>query len=351
MTSVHSVAARATPPTYLFDTGHYLLDYPLGIEIRGKWNMASDKATKTLYYLRARRDGEPFDLQAIMARARRRKSNCGATEVELGGGDVVRIQHYSVAGGRMRLHLSRYVPGIQASTLQPKATSAEDDEGAQAPPRGKEFKEGDCFLLIKDHHVLFCGHGISKQKTTLYLLQLFRAANLYDETSGFDLVPASNIDKLKLIQDHGVKSVQLAVSAFELSLPEARRKNWISKSLGKLGDEFSALINKDQSIAEQKALEDLIVNVEVRLDGNTHAVQGSQDFIENLAESVLEDDDSPINEFLIVTQDGEQITSGAIRLQTRISVETKDNSVSHNSVWAELGTYFDQIAQGNLLEK
>lgn len=313
--------------------------------------MPSDKTTKTLYYLRARRDGNPFDLQAIVARARRRKSNCGATEVELGGGDVVRIQHYSVASGRIRLHLSRYVPGVQASTLLPKATSAEDDEGAQAPPRGKEFKEGDCFLLIKDHHVLYCGHGISKQKATLYLMQLFRAANLHDDASGFDLVPASNLDKLKLIQDHGVKSIQLAVSAFDLSLPEARRNNWISKSFGKLGDELSALISKDQALTDQRALEDLIVNVEVRLDGNTRAVQGSQDFIEDLAESVLEDDDSPISEFVITTQDGEQITSGAIRLQTRVGVEAKDNSVSHQSVWTELGTYFDQIAQGNLLEQ
>ena len=313
--------------------------------------MASDKTTKTFYYLRARRDGNPFDLQAIVARTRRWKSNCGATEVELGGGDVVRIQHYSVTGGRIRLHLSRYVPGVQASTLQPKATSAEDDEGAQAPPRGKEFKEGDCFLLIKDHHVLYCRHGISKSKASLYFSQLFRAADLHDEASGFDLIPASNLDKLKLIQDHGVKSIRLAVSAFDLSLPEARRKNWISKSFGKLGDELSALVSKDQALAQQKALEDLIVNVEVRLDGNTRAVQGSQDFMEDLAESVLDDDESPISEFLIITQDGEQITSGAIRLQTRIGVEKKDNSVSHHSVWAELETYYEQLSQGNLLEQ
>lgn len=313
--------------------------------------MASDRTTKTLYYLRARRDGVPFDLQAIVTKARARKRNCGATEVELGGGDVVRIQHYSAAGGRIRLHLSRYVPGVSASTLQPKSTSAEDDEGTQAPPRGKEFKEGDCFLLIKDHHVLYCGHGISKQKAALYLSQLFRVANLYEESSGFDLAPASNLDKLKLIQEHGVRSIQLQVGAFDLSLPKARRKNWMSKSFGELGDEWSALIGKDQSIAEQKALEDLIVNVEVRLDGNTRAVQGSQDFIEDLAETVLEDENAPISDFLIITQSNEHITPGSIRLQTKATVETKDNSVNHNSVWAELGIYFDEIAEGKLLEQ
>lgn len=313
--------------------------------------MASNITTKTLYYLRARRDGEPFDLQSIVARARRKKSSCGATEITLGAGDVVRIQHYSGAGGRVRLHLSRYIPGVQASTLQPKATTAEDDEGAQAPPTGKEFKDGDCFLLIKDHHVFYCGHGISKSKASLYLTQLFREADLHDESSDFELVPASDLDKLQLIQDHGVRSIQLAVSAYKLSVPKAHRSGWVRKSLGTLGDELGALISKDQSLSKQKALEDLLVNVEVKLEGNTRAIQTSQDFIEELAETVLDDNDSPVSEFTIVTQKNERITSGEIRLQTSVKVETKDNSVSHNSAWGEMGTYFDEIAQGNLLEQ
>jgi len=314
--------------------------------------MPGDVTTKTLYYLRARRDGAPFDLQSIISRARRKRNNCAATEITLGGADVVRIQHYSGAGGRVRLHLSRYVPGVQASTLQPKATTAEDDEGAEPPPKGKEFKDGDCFLLIKDHHVLYCGHGISKSKACLYLSQLFREAELHDESSGFELVPASNLDKLQLIQDHGVKSIQLAVGAFDLSLPKARRTSWVAKSFGTLGDELAALISKDQSLTKQKALEDLIVNVEVRLDGNTRAIQSSQDFIEGLAETVLNDvNEMPVSEFTIVTQKNERITSGEIRLQTGVKVETKDNSVSHTSVWGEMGTYFDEITQGNLLEQ
>ena len=314
--------------------------------------MTADQTTKTIYYLRARRDDQPFDLQSIAKRARRKRTTCAATEMELGGGDVVRIQHFSTANGRTLLHLTRYVPGVQASTLQPKATTAEDDEGAQPPPRGKEFKDGDCFLFLKDHHVLYCGHGISKSKATLYLSQLFREAELHDESSGFDLVPASDLDKLQLIQDHGVKSIQLAVGAFDLSLPKARRTSWIAKSLGTLGDELGALVSKDQSLTKQKALEDLIVNVEVKLDGNTRAIQNSRDFIEDLAETVLDHDtETPVSEFTIVTQKNERITSGEVRLQTGVKVETKDISVSHTSVWGAMVTYFDQIAQGNLLEQ
>lgn len=313
--------------------------------------MLRDSIPKTVYYLRARRGANLFDLQAVVEKARKKKKTCDTTEVTLGDGDVVRIQHYSKSGGRARLHLSRYIPGVQASTLQPKATTVQDDEGTQPPPKGKEFKDGDCFLIIKEHHVIFCGHGITKSKATLYLSQLFRAAELHDEASGYDLVPISNLDKLKLIQDHGVKSIELGAGAFDLSLPKQQRTNWITKTFGKLGDELEALVGTDQSLTEQKALEDLIVSVQVRLDGNTRAIESSKEFIEDLAETVLDNDDSLVSKFIITTQDGERITASDIRLQTRIKVTTKDNSVSHNNAWEGMEAYFHQIAQGNLLEQ
>lgn len=101
----------------------------------------------------------------------------------------------------------------------------------------------------------------------------------------------------------------------------------------------------------QKALEDLIVSVQVKLDGNTRAIEGSKEFIESLAETVLDDEDSPVSKFTITTQDGERITADDVRLQTRIDVATNGNSVSHNSAWEGMEAYFDQITQGNLLEQ
>ena len=310
-----------------------------------------EQLSKSIYYLRARRGGAPFDLQAIIAKARNKKKTVGASEIELGGGDVVRIQHYKPSAGQVLLHLARYVPGVAAATLQPKAAAAEDDEGSQSAPKGKEFKEGDCFLLVKGAHVLYCGHGISMAKASLYLLQLFREAGYYDDASGFDLTPATNLDKLKLVQEHGVRAVQLQTNAFDMSLPKAKRTTFAAKTLGRIGDELKALVKKDQPAVEQKALEDLLVNIEVRLDGNTRAVQGSQDFIEDLAELILDDHEAPVSEFVIVTQNNEKITSGSIRLQTSVKVDRKENSVSHVSVWAELNSYLDVIAAGNLLEQ
>lgn len=313
--------------------------------------MADNQLTKTVYYLRARRDDKLFNLQNVIARARKIKSTVGESEIVLGAGDVLRIQHYKDNGGYVYLHLARYTPGIVASTLLPKAKSAEDNEGTQSAPAGKEFKDGDCFIVVKKHNVLYCGHGISLPKATLYLSQLFHESSLDKISSGFSLLPASNINKLNLMQEHGVRSVELSVGAFKMSLPKKQRDNWVAKAFGTVGDEFSALLKKDESPKEQKALEDLLVNLEIRLDGNTRAAPSSKEFIENLAETVLDDTESPISEFVIRTQSDERITSNEIRLQTRIKADKKDNSVSHISVWSALNKYFMQLANDNLLEQ
>jgi len=98
-------------------------------------------------------------------------------------------------------------------------------------------------------------------------------------------------------------------------------------------------------------LEDLIVNVEIKLDGNTQAVQGAQDLIEQLAETVFDGDELPIGSFSVVTRKNERITADQIRLQTAAKVARHNNSVSHNSVWDAMGHYFDELSQGDLLER
>jgi len=310
------------------------------------------RTVKTIHYLRARRENRPFDLQSLVKRARKMKPNCVDNEIELGGGDVVRIQHYRVASGGVRLHLTRYVPGEQAATLRPKVAAPEDDEGAQPPPENREFKDGDGFLLIQGHHVLYCAHGILPGKAALYLTQLFRATDLYGQADGFELVPASQLDKLRLIQDHGVKSIQLSASAFDASIPPARqRTGWVSKTFAMLRGELAGLNEQEELPGEQRTLEDLVVNLEIKLDGNMQAVQGAQDLIETLAESILDEDDLPVSGFSIVTQKNERITADQIRLQTSVRVTKQANSVSHNSVWEAMETYFEHLTQGNLLER
>lgn len=312
--------------------------------------MRSATTSKTVYYLRARQNGKPFDLEAKLKAARRKRRTVAKTEIELGMGDVLRIQHYQEKSGGLRMHIARYEPGVRASILQPKANAPQDDEGYQAPPSGKEFKDGDAFVIIKDSHVLFCQHRLSKEKTSLYLSMLLRDTKILRKNENFDLTPASNLDKLKLIQTHGVKQIHLSANAFMLSLPKKKHYGWLQRAASGVVREFRALIEKDDTPDQQSALEDLLVNVAIRLDGNTRALASSQDLIEQLGEQLLADDENTVGQYIIETQDGQRITAEAIRIQEKVHLDRSENTVNHLSAWQAMDEMIIQLDVDGLLE-
>ena len=313
--------------------------------------MPKNTTRKNLYYVRALNERKPVDVEALVSNARGKFPTVETSEVKLGSQDIIRIQHFTKTTSGTFVHFVRYVPGERAPTLSPKAKSAEDHGGAESPPEGKEFKDGDSFALINRHDVIFCAHGISIQKTTLYLSLLFEKAGTSRDKRKFELKPASKLDKLKLIQDHGVRAIQLSSSAYKVALPEKQRKNWFSKTFGSITDEISALVERDETVEEQKALQDLVIDVEIRLDGNTRARVESKDFIEEVAETVLDDLDATQDDFTIVTRNGEKISSSSIRMQTSINVTKEDRSVSHSEVWRGLEDYMGELRRTNLVEQ
>jgi hypothetical protein len=72
-----------------------------------------------------------------------------------------------------------------------------------------------------------------------------------------------------------------------------------------------------------------------------------------MAQTLFEEDGLDHSSFSIITQKNEKIMADKIRLHTRVNLQTKqeDNTVSHQSAWAEMERYFDDIRNAGLLEK
>ncbi|PHS47270.1 MAG: hypothetical protein COB05_09830 [Marinobacter sp.] len=314
--------------------------------------MANNSVGKALHYLRAVYNGNPFDLETLINASCTELSTPGSREVEFGAGDVVRIERArNLRGGAVLVQLTRFVPGEKAPTLQPRANAANDVEEAQAPPPGKEFKDGDSFFLVNKHDVIFSTHGISKAKSSLYLQKLFVKSGFEEKDAYFDLNPAARLDKLTLIKKHGVRAMELGASAFDLSMPQKEQKNWFTSAMASAWSEIEAVIAKDETMEDQKYREDLLVNVEVRLDGNSYASQGAKNSMEHLAEWLLSDSDAPLSEFKIITRDNETISPSDIRLQTRVKVQKQERSVDHNDMWSKMEIYFSDLKKQGLLEQ
>ncbi|WP_339349101.1 hypothetical protein [uncultured Alteromonas sp.] len=315
--------------------------------------MARKSATKNIYYLRASNEKQPFDIEELLKTIRRDRPTVGDTEVELGSGDILRIQHYRDEGKDKgcSIHIVAYTPGEKASTLLPKISSHEDYEDVYPAPEGKEYKDGECFLLLKNHHVMFCGHGISVSKATLYLSLLAKRGIEKHSQPVFDISPVSNIDKIKLLQEQGVKSISLSTNAYDLSIPEKKTQNRFKRILAAAANEVKALVEKDESLSEQKAREDLLVGLELKLDGNTRACEETQEYITDIAKEYIGDSDDGWHHFEIITRTGERIKPGNIRLQKTVRLEKTEKNISCYSAWEALTAYLVDIENGRLSEQ
>ncbi len=181
---------------------------------------------------------------------------------------------------------------------------------------------------------------------------LLDKAGIDKQKRSFELRPATNIDKIQLLHRHGVKAIELGATAYNISLPQEKTGGWVNKVFGGVADELKALVTKDESPEELKLFEDLLVNVELRLDGNTRAAAVTQGFLEHVASSLLDDEEANvISQFTIITRNNDRITSAQTRLQESFNVAQENGSISHFGVWDGLSKYLEAITQGNLVEQ
>lgn len=290
--------------------------------------------------------GGLVDFSAALADISDRLS-IGQTEIQMFE-DVVRIQRFRDSPVGRLYHLARYSPGTHNSTLTPKAVGKLDDEGVLGAPAGKEIKTGECYALVNEHNVLFCGHGLTHQKCAGYFFMLMKAQNYQLDPIKFHA--SSNIDKVAILNAQGAKSIRLNVNAYKLSLPKAD-EGWLGGVLSSVGEEVMALIGKDPTRSQEKSLQDMTVALEIGLDGNSRATVESKSTITDLANEILSDDDSPVDSFTILTRDGTPITSDDVKLHSAISVEKNGMSLNHVDIWDAMVRYIGQLKHQNLLEQ
>ena len=290
--------------------------------------------------------GGLVDFSAALAEISDRLS-IGQTEIQIFE-DVVRIQRFRDSPVGRLYHLARYSPGTHNSTLTPRAAGKLDDEGVLGAPAGKEIKTGECYALVSEHNVLFCGHGLTYQKCAGYFFMLMKAQNYQLDPIKFHA--SSNIDKVAILNAQGAKSIRLNVNAYKLSLPKVD-EGWLGGVLSSVGEEVMALIGKDPSRSQEKSLQDMTVALEIGLDGNSRATVESKSTITDLANEILSDDDSPVDSFTILTRDGTPITSDDVKLHSAISVEKNGMSLNHVDIWDAMVKYIGQLKHQNLLEQ
>jgi hypothetical protein len=318
------------------------------------------KTTKTIHYLRSRTEHDLFNLEIAIRAILNAAQTTQESQVEQLE-QITQIMHRRLNPmdangnniGGLFLHIGHGVRDEHMRTMSNQAAAINDDGGTQAPPNGYSFLRKEAFLYIYQHHVIFCGHGFLAPSVATYLNLLSK--KLHQENNNIPLFKiefkaVGDCNKLAIIQEHGVKSIDLDASVYKLSVERIYQRS--QSVLAKALSSFSCLLTEEMSEEEQEAQSEIQASVRLKLNGNSRASIEAQSLIQEQAEDLI-DDENIRQGFSIVTQKGEVIHPSDVKLSktVRIARYPEANSLQLDSAFMELSEYFQELQSNNLTEQ
>ena len=291
--------------------------------------MADDKRKKkTLSYRRAVYFGtEPGmkTLEQYLAIAHSKLTTIKQRTIKIQSYPVIECRNYKPSDGLgIFMHLASYNPGEQASIVRHVGDDIESDVETTAPPKDTEFMDGDMMVLVADNHVLICATNVHEKTAERYMRHLIKKEAIDKACAEFTLEKVGDINKLKLIKSHGVKSVTLDASIFDASLDYMERKTISSKLGGSLMQEIKALVLKDWGADDVERAENLTARIVLSFDSRKKQAVLGRETLESMATKIIDEDDDG---FMIETLTGEKIRQNQIAVRKSVLLPKHGKSV------------------------
>lgn len=290
-------------------------------------------------------DNKTVDLRSSLLSIRERCSSVMDTAVDFPDGSVIRIQRFREDDSRAFVQLVRYVPGEKTPTIISSPVSSEDVGDLASPPEGREYKDGDCYLLCSNKYVIFCQNGISSDKAGVYLSNII--SSVLGVGDVFRLVPVARIDRVTLLARHGVKSISFKMSAHRLSVDSTFDSG---RKLGFFSG-LASIFKKDDSLEEQDSkLNDIMIGIDVSARGNRRASQPSKDALCALGLNLLKGDLGDTEDICIITNNNEKLSLDSIRMQTSVNIKMAEKSLDFESAFDKMVGYMNDLKSEGLLD-
>ena len=318
--------------------------------------------TKNLYYRRAiwPSDIEADTLENHIKAAHQKLQTPVDRDFQTTRGDRVQCIDFELPeNGGVLLHIGKYAPGEESSTIQQASkNSTKGKTGTQKATAGSEFMDGDIFCYINDNHVCLLPSGTREGTATKYAQKVMERLDKKTEARHLKLIRIARVDILKMLRDEGIKEVSMRVGLYEASQLQINQSstNSIEKAIAKASEVFGALVYKDQKAHEIRERENLNIEVKLTFDGKTaqrkpednYGADGQERLIE-LAGDVL--DDEKAEDFVIVTKKGNTVTSSQIAVREPVGIRKQGKSVVPREAWDALLTYYDKLKNTGVLEQ
>ncbi|CAA0111679.1 Uncharacterised protein [BD1-7 clade bacterium] len=324
---------------------------------------------KKLYYRRVIWAGieDPKPLEDLLVQAHNNSllSTVGSRTFAIGNDTEIKgADHQSDENG-LFLQITKSVPGQPTSTIDRSPEKNKSAVDAFDAPDGKDYLEGEIFVLVKGNDVILCPSGARESAVDTYFTKVLEKMDLDHYAVQLRLTKVANADRIKLIQSVGVKEIRLNSSLYQASMMQMDSESVkVESTLAAVASQVKRIFAQDPSLRDIGALENLDVNLSIRYDGKTGCLKSSKsnpdfgvsgkkrlnDTAINLITEV-DKNDYDGDGFTIVANNDVEIKSTEMRVSDSKKIASLGRSISKVDAWDKLRIYYTELKGSGVLSQ
>lgn len=305
---------------------------------------------KTLSYRRVKFLTEGNDsLESLLITAHQSRPNIEDRTITQENQVVLECRNFHrKPGSGVFLHIAAYIPGEHASVVRRVSGVPSGGLETAPPPEGYEFMDGDTMLFVAGDHVIVCSSTLHERQAERYLTQIIDLAEIAPHAGNFSLTKIANIDKVRVLNTQGVKSINFNSSLYSASIDHLERTTVNKSLMGEIADKILAIVGKDMNEEGLENAENISVNLRLSFDNRKVGADESKKRLGEIANlMVTEDDDG----FFIETMDGGRVSHSDIVLHKKMKMQKFGKTVYCQEAWTALENYYLELKEGGLLDQ
>lgn len=307
--------------------------------------------SRTLFYRRVDWvNGKGDSLEKYLSKAHNSLNTTSDRTFQHSDGEIqgLAIQH---GDSGILVHLAFYTPKQHSSLVPVPSKAKSKNTSSIAPPEKHNYLDGDIFFLVKGNHIVLCPSGARESVALSYINQVLRKQAPENVVTRYSIEPVAKIDKVKLLQQEGVKKIALNSSLYEATMAYTERTTTKMSLLNSVAEEFLGLFKKDSDKELQNLgeMENLSVKLEISFDSRKKDGELGRQRLQETANMLISDEED--QGFTIITGGDNRLTADEIRISDKVSLTPHGNSVSRQSAFEALKIYMQDLYEAGVLEQ